>query len=209
MSTPDSSTPAEPTPPAEGAVPPAEGTVPPPYTPPAYTPPPAYTAPPAYTPPAQPAEPPYGAGPTYGAPPAGDAAPSAAPGYGAPAAAPGAYPPPYQAAPPAYGAPAYGAPAPAYGYGYAPARTNTLAIVSLVASIVGFLWILPFIGNLAAVITGHISLKQIKQTGEGGRGMALAGVIVGWVGLAIVVLVGIIFLSIFVFAVAADNGRYS
>ncbi|WP_439593186.1 DUF4190 domain-containing protein [Microbacterium sp.] len=180
MSTPDSSTPAEPTPPAEG-------TAPPPYAPPAYTPPPAYTAPPAYAPAA---EQPYGSPPAYGTAPA--------------AQGPGSYPPPYQAAPPAYGAAA-----PAYGYGQAQPKTNTLAIVSLVASIVGFLWILPFIGNLAGVITGHISLKQIKQTGEGGRGMALAGVIVGWVGLGILILVALGFLFFFVIAVSSGNGRYS
>jgi hypothetical protein len=88
-------------------------------------------------------------------------------------------------------------------------RTNPLAIVSLIASIVGFVWILPFLGNLAGVITGHIALKQIKQSGEAGRGMALAGVIVGWVGLAIVVLVGLGFLFFFVIFAAASGSRYS
>ena len=185
MSTPDSNTPAEPT---EGAVPP----VPPAYAPPAYTPPPAYAGPPAYTPPVAP-EPPYAAAP--------------------PAA--GSYPPPYQAAPyaapPAYGAPtsSYGAPAPGYGYGYAQPRTNVLAVISMIASIVGFIWILPFIGSLAGVIMGHISLKQIAQTGERGRGMALAGVIVGWVGLGIVVLTGVGFIIAFAFAGAASWSRYS
>jgi Domain of unknown function (DUF4190) len=54
-------------------------------------------------------------------------------------------------------------------------KTNTLAIVSLV---------LAFVVSLGAVITGHIALGQIKRTGEGGHGLALAGVILGYVGLA-------------------------
>ncbi|MFC9559314.1 DUF4190 domain-containing protein [Agromyces sp. NPDC056965] len=103
--------------------------------------------------------------------PAAPAAP-AAPAYGAP------QPP----AAPAYGqpaAPAYGQPAPAYGqpaYAQAPAgKTNVLAIVSLVSA---------FFVSLAAVITGHIALSQIKKTGEQGRGLAIAGLIIGYVGLA-------------------------
>jgi len=54
-------------------------------------------------------------------------------------------------------------------------RTNTLAIVSLVSS---------FFVSLVAVITGHIALGQIKQRGEAGRGLALAGLIIGYVGIA-------------------------
>jgi uncharacterized membrane protein len=71
-------------------------------------------------------------------------------------------------------------------------KTNVLAVVSMVASIVGFLWLLPFFGPLTGVITGHISLRQISRTGEKGRGMALAGVIVGYAGLAVIL--GIAFL---------------
>lgn len=127
---------------------------------------------------------------------------------------PAAYaPPPY--APPAYGAPGYGAgypvqttpgapPVMPYGYGGYPARrTNGLAVASMILSIVGFLWILPFVGSLAGAIMGHVSLGQIKRTGEAGRGMALAGVIIGWAGVAITVL-GVLFF-VFVFAVSAGS----
>lgn len=102
---------------------------------------------------------------------------------------PGTYPPAppvsqgYPAAPPASGYPA----APGYA-GYAPAaKTNTLAIVSLISAIVGFV-LIPFIASLVAVITGHMSLGQIKKTGEQGRGLALAGTIIGWVGIGLTVL---------------------
>jgi uncharacterized membrane protein len=86
-------------------------------------------------------------------------------------------------------------------------RTNVLAIISLVASIAGFLWILPVIGPIAAVVTGHISLSQIKRTGEKGRGMALAGTIVGWVGIAAILLF-IIFIVVIVSVESARTSRY-
>ncbi|WP_160133134.1 DUF4190 domain-containing protein [Microbacterium sp. SLBN-146] len=114
-------------------------------------------------------------------------APPAGYGYAAPAGppAPQYAPPPYGVAP---GYPYAGAPA----YGYPLVKTNVLSVISLVASIVGFFWILPFFGPLTAVITGHIALGQIRRRGEKGRGMALAGVIVGYVGLAVIL--GIVFL---------------
>jgi len=60
-----------------------------------------------------------------------------------------------------------------------------------VASIAGFIWVVPVIGPITAVITGHISLAQIKRTGENGRGMALAGTIIGWVGIGVLALIAI------------------
>ena len=59
--------------------------------------------------------------------------------------------------------------------------------VSLISAIAGFV-ILPFIASIVAVVTGHMALGQIKKTGEQGRGLALAGTIVGWVGIALAVL---------------------
>lgn len=122
--------------------------------------------------PADPTPPPYQppAAPAYGQQ-----------AYGQPVAPAAAQPSPYGT--PSY--PAY-ATAPAYG-GYPTQKTNTLAIVSLIASLVG-IFILPFVGSVAGIITGHISLSQIKRTGEGGRGLGLAGTIVGWVGLALSIL---------------------
>ena len=154
--------------------------------------------------------------------------PAPAAGQSAPPAAPGAYPPPAQGAypPPAYGAPAstpdhpYGAPpaygaAPAYGtaagYGYgAQAKTNTLAIVSLIASIAAFI-IVPFVGSIVGVITGHMSLNQLKTSGEQGRGMALAGTIVGWVGLGLAILgiiAAIAFFGFFLAVYQETGGTY-
>jgi len=60
-------------------------------------------------------------------------------------------------------------------------QLNTLAVVSLATSVTGF-------GVVAGIITGHIALSQIKQTKQAGRGLAIAGVAVGYslIGLAIV-----------------------
>ncbi|MCU1422088.1 MAG: hypothetical protein JWN36_1739 [Microbacteriaceae bacterium] len=70
-------------------------------------------------------------------------------------------------------------PAPAYAPGPVGPRTNTLAIV-------GF--ILAFFVSVGAVICSHIALSQIKRTGEGGRGLAIAGLIIGYVGIGIGIL---------------------
>jgi peptidyl-prolyl cis-trans isomerase B (cyclophilin B) len=40
-----------------------------------------------------------------------------------------------------------------------------------------------FVVSLVAVITGHIALHQIKRTGDKGRGLAIAGVVIGYAGL--------------------------
>ncbi len=52
------------------------------------------------------------------------------------------------------------------------AKTNVLAIVALVAA-----FFVPIVG----IICGHIALGQIKKTGENGRGLALAGTVLGYV----------------------------
>jgi hypothetical protein len=63
-------------------------------------------------------------------------------------------------------------------------KLNTLAVVSLATAVTGF-------GSVAAVITGHISLAQLKKTNESGRGIALTGMILGYVGIGLWVIGGI------------------
>jgi hypothetical protein len=55
-------------------------------------------------------------------------------------------------------------------------RFNTLAILAFV-----LVWPTVIVG----IILGHIALSQIKRTGERGHGLALAAVIIGWVGIAL------------------------
>ncbi len=66
-------------------------------------------------------------------------------------------------------------------------KLNTLAVVSIATA-------LTSIGAVAAIITGHVALTQIKKSGESGRGLALAGTIVGYVTIAFWILTSIGFL---------------
>lgn len=97
------------------------------------------------------------------------------------------YPPP--AHPPAPPNPPQAVP-PAYGYYPPPAAaktgTNGLAIASLVLGIVWIYWI----GSILALIFGYVAKSQIDRTGraQGGRGMAIAGIVLGWVGLGVLLL---------------------
>ena len=57
---------------------------------------------------------------------------------------------------------------------------------------------------LAAIITGHVALTQIKKSGESGRGLALAGTIVGYLTIALWIISSIGFFI----AGAYLKGRY-
>lgn len=128
-----------------------------------------------YTPP-PPFGPPDGGPPGYGP----------APQFGAPA-----YPPPgYGAYPP----PAYGQPYPYAYYPIARLGTNGFAIASMVLGIVWIYWI----GSILAIIFGHVALSQIERSHQEGRGMAIAGLVLGYIGLVVLVVV-------IVFAVALSN----
>jgi Domain of unknown function (DUF4190) len=63
--------------------------------------------------------------------------------------------------------------------------TNSLAVVSMIFGIVSWL-ICPIVASLVAVITGHSARSQIQRTGEGGSGMAMAGLVLGYINLGIV-----------------------
>lgn len=119
------------------------------------------------------------------------------------------YPPPYGWNPndPQQGGFPPPAPYPVAG-GYLPPpqpnRTNGLAIGSLVCSIAGL--VTCALSSIAGVILGVIALKQIKQTGEEGRGMAIAGVVVGAIVTALIV-VGLIVYAVF-FMWLINEGSY-
>jgi Domain of unknown function (DUF4190) len=63
-------------------------------------------------------------------------------------------------------------------------KLNTLAVVSIATAATGF-------GAVAAIITGHVSLAQIKKSHESGRALALTGMILGYVGVGLWILGGI------------------
>ncbi|MCW2661515.1 MAG: hypothetical protein JWP83_2667 [Mycobacterium sp.] len=86
--------------------------------------------------------------------------------------------PPYPPPPGGYGYPPPSGYPPQYGYPPPQSPgTNAMAIASLVCSLFG--WVCLFIGALLGVIFGFVALSQIKRTGQRGRGMAIAGIVIG------------------------------
>jgi hypothetical protein len=81
--------------------------------------------------------------------------------------------------------PGPGAPPPGWGYPQ-PRPTNGTAIAALVVGIVALLSC-PLIGAVA-VYLGNRARNEIGATGQEGDTMALAGVILGWVGIGLTVL---------------------
>ncbi len=107
-------------------------------------------------------------------------------------------PPPYGEYPPV---PPGGYPTEYYGYpagypaGYPqPRSTNALAIVSLVCA---------FLFAPLGILFGHISLSQIKKTGEEGRGLAIAGLVISYILTVVTILV--VALSVLFFVILARN----
>jgi hypothetical protein len=74
-------------------------------------------------------------------------------------------------------------------------RTNSMAVGALVCGIGQIFFLLP--ASVAAVVLGHISRSQIKRTGEAGDGMALAGLVLGWIGISLTVLFTLILIVAF------------
>jgi len=71
----------------------------------------------------------------------------------------------------------------------APAPTNEKALISLVAGILG-LTLLPLLGSIVAVVTGSMAKNEIRAAAGAysGEGMAMAGLVLGWVGIVLCVL---------------------
>lgn len=115
-------------------------------------------------------------------------------------------PVPQQPAPQAFPAPGYaqspaGYPAPQVRPSTSTklADTNTFALVAV---------ILAFLQPIAAIVFGHIALGQIKRTGDAGRGLALTGLVIGYVTTALLLVFIFIYglLLIGLFAYMADQG---
>ncbi|MDL5156795.1 DUF4190 domain-containing protein [Actinomycetospora termitidis] len=123
---------------------------------------------------------------------------SGEPGYGPPAPGSGSF-----------GAPAYGQQPGAYPqpYGYPAggvAPTNGLAIASLVLSLLSFFFGITAVGG---VICGHIARRQIRERGENGDGLALAGLIIGYIFIGLFVL-AVVFFIVFGLIIAGASSTY-
>lgn len=116
--------------------------------------------------------------PPYQAPPAGQYPPQYPAQYPQQPPYPQQYPPQYPQQPYAYG-----------NFGAPMARaTNGMAIASMVLGIVWIYWI----GSVLAIIFGFIARSQIRQRNENGGGMATAGIVLGFIGVGIFILLVIV-----------------
>ncbi|PZG15572.1 hypothetical protein C1I95_19390 [Micromonospora craterilacus] len=95
--------------------------------------------------------------------------------------------------------PGYGYPP---GYGQPPRQTNSLAIVALVLSLIG---IGSCITAPIGAIMGHVAMRQIRESGESGEGMAKAAIIVGWIFTGLLALVIIGYAVAIAFAIANSS----
>jgi len=79
------------------------------------------------------------------------------------------------------------------------APTTIMSRLAIASMVLGILW-LGWIGSLLAVIFGHVSLSQCRKNPHlRGRGFAIAGVTLGWIGLGISLFVGCCYIYFQVF----------
>ena len=62
--------------------------------------------------------------------------------------------------------------------------------MAVASMIVGIVWIWG-VGSIVALVLGYSAKAQIDRSGgmETGRGMAIAGIVLGWIGIAGILLV--------------------
>ncbi len=71
-------------------------------------------------------------------------------------------------------------------------RTNSFAIAALVCGIVQFSGLWP--AGIVAIVLGHRALREIRESGDDGYGLAKAGLVLGYLGIALGVLVVLLLL---------------
>jgi len=76
----------------------------------------------------------------------------------------------------------------------APRQTSSFAVVALVAGILGWT-LLPLLGSLCAIIFGHMARSEIRRSNGqlDGDGLAIAGLVMGW----LLVVLGIVVVAAF------------
>ncbi|MEO8810360.1 MAG: DUF4190 domain-containing protein [Rhodanobacter sp.] len=88
---------------------------------------------------------------------------------------------------------------------YRSAGTSTLAVVSLVFGILAW-FVLPLVGAIVAIICGHLARGEIRRSSpdwrQEGDGMAVAGLVLGYVQLAVGVLLMFLVIAVLFFGFA-------
>jgi hypothetical protein len=96
-------------------------------------------------------------------------------------------------------------PVPVYSNTYAAPPASApegLAVASLVVSLSTLLFTFGLFSFVGAIL-GHVALSNMRRTGKGGRGLAIAGIAIGWSVTALWVL-GVVL----IFAIAAGTAGY-
>jgi len=164
---------------------------------------PGYPQPPAVAPAQQPGYPPYGAPTAYGTTPQ----PAGYPAYGAPTAygtSPYGTENPY-GPPTAYGSPTgYGYAQPGYYGAMAGTQRNDLGVWAL---ILGILSLVSFsiLTGIPAIILGNKSKAAVARGEANNPGLGMAGVIMGWISVAVIGLIVFFFAVIMVIGIAAST----
>jgi hypothetical protein len=86
--------------------------------------------------------------------------------------------------------------------------TSSLAVVSLVFGILAWC-VLPFVGAIVAIICGHLARSEIRRSPPDARiegdGMAVAGLVLGYVQLLLCVLAVFVLIAALIFGFAFSN----
>jgi hypothetical protein len=80
-----------------------------------------------------------------------------------------------------------------------PPATSVTAIASLVCGITSWT-VAPLLGAIAAVICGHLARAEIRRSAPGtlgGDGLAIAGLVLGWLNIVMCLLIVTAFLMLF------------
>jgi uncharacterized membrane protein len=76
----------------------------------------------------------------------------------------------------------------------AEASVNGLAVAALAFGIAEFFTMGA--AAIPALVLGHAARRSIRRTGERGDGMALTGIVLGWAGLAVVIFLVVVLITI-------------
>ena len=90
------------------------------------------------------------------------------------------------------------APPPSATGPYEPAVTNGTAEASLVLGILGLTFV-PLVASVVGLVLGYVAKGQIDRSSgqQTGRGLAVAGIVLGWIGIAFAVAVMALFFWLF------------
>src|SRR5215217_7403659 len=98
----------------------------------------------------------------------------------------------------------YGPPNP-----YGPQQSSGSATASLVLGICGFV-VCPLVCSVLAIVFANKAYREIDASGGrvGGRGLAQAGLILGWVGVGLCVVGLLFFIALIVIGISAGTSTY-